>query len=498
MTFPRTLMMSSAIALVAAVPAYADLTAEQVLADQLRQLEQYGFSANVTGQSRSGDTLTVEGFTASADVPEGAFSMSMPGATFRETGDGTVEVEYPDELPITISGTDETGEEFEMAMSITQTNTRMVVSGIPEEIRYDFTSDSFTVSDIAFVAPEEAAELDMDVSIQMSGMSGFMAFVGGGTIRDYSSDFQIAQVNALINGAPEGEGTFNLAMEASDVGATYSGTAGPQDLMASFAQSIEAGNSTSGTATHGPLTYTVSGDGPDGAFELAAAVASGNFDFSLGKDGLDYGTLSRDMTVSVGGDFMPLPPLTFKMAESGMNFAMPVVPSEDEQDFGLRLNLAGLEIDQMLWGMIDPAGQISRDPATLVIDLDGAVVMEQDVFDPEFAEQMTGAPGQINAVNVNQILLSLAGAELTGDGSFAFNNEGPIPMPSGVLNMMLVGGNGLLDTLVGMGLVPEEQAMGARMMMGLFARPGDGPDTLVSTIEVQEDGAVLANGQRIR
>ena len=49
-----------------------------------------------------------------------------------------------------------------------------------------------------------------------------------------------------------------------------------------------------------------------------------------------------------------------------------------------------------------------------------------------------------------------------------------------------------------MGLVPEEQAMGARMMMGLFARPGDGEDTLVSTIEVQEDGSVLANGQRIR
>ena len=63
---------------------------------------------------------------------------------------------------------------------------------------------------------------------------------------------------------------------------------------------------------------------------------------------------------------------------------------------------------------------------------------------------------------------------------------------------MLTGGNGLLDTLVGLGLLPEEQAMGARMMLGLFARPGDGPDTLVSTIEVKEDGSVLANGQRVR
>jgi hypothetical protein len=71
-------------------------------------------------------------------------------------------------------------------------------------------------------------------------------------------------------------------------------------------------------------------------------------------------------------------------------------------------------------------------------------------------------------------------------------------MPAGTINLMLVGGNGLLDTLVSMGLVPEDQAMGARMMLGLFARPGDGADTLVSEITFQEDGAILANGQRIR
>ncbi|MGR3511387.1 MAG: hypothetical protein ACU0GG_01380 [Paracoccaceae bacterium] len=498
MTFSRTLMTSSAFALVATLPAYADLTAEQVLADQLRQVEQYGLTASVTSQSRSGDTLTVEGLTATGELPEGSFNMTVAGASFTEMGDGTVEVTYPEELPITISGTDETGEAFEMVMSITQTNTRMVVSGIPEEIRYDFTSDNFAFNDISFIAPEEAAELDMDISMQLSGLSGFMAFVGGGPVRDYEADFKFDQASALISGAPEGEGSFNLAMEAADIVAAYSGSAGPQELMASFAQSIEAGNTTAGTATHGPLTYTVSGDGPDGTFDVAVAVASGAFDFDLGSAGLKYGTLSRDMTLSIGGDFMPLPPLTFKMAESGVDFAMPVVPSEDEQEFGMRLNLAGLEIDPIIWSMFDAAGQINRDPATLVIDLDGAVVMEEDVFDPAFAEQMTGAPGQINALNINEILLNLAGAELTGDGAFTFNNEGPVPMPAGIVNMTLTGGNGLLDTLAGMGLVPEEQAMGARMMMGLFARPGDGPDTLVSTIEVQEDGSVLANGQRIR
>ena len=71
-------------------------------------------------------------------------------------------------------------------------------------------------------------------------------------------------------------------------------------------------------------------------------------------------------------------------------------------------------------------------------------------------------------------------------------------MPAGTVNLKLVGGNTLLDTLVGMGLIPEDQAMGARMMTGMFARPGDGEDTLVSTIEMKEDGSILANGQRIK
>lgn len=499
MTRTRTFMLSSAMALVSGLPAYADLTAEQVLADQLRQMELYGLSAEVTGQSKSGDTLTVEGFVASADMADGTIEMEVGGASFRELGDGSVEVTYPDAIPVTIKGTTIDEEPFELAMSLSQSNTRTVVSGIPEEITYNFTSDSFAIDGLEIAAPDEAAELDLEFAVQMAGLSGVAGFVGGGTVRDYTTEFSVDSMSATFSGIPADEaGNFSLVMEIANVVADYEGTVAPQELMASFAQSIEAGNSTSGTASHGPLTYTVSGDGPEGVFDIAAAIASGQFEFAMGRSGLDYTTVSNDMTVSVGGDFMPLPPLTFKMAESGLRLAMPVVPSEEEQDFGLRLNFAGLEVDPAIWGMIDPVGQIPRDPATLVLDLDGAVVMLEDVFDPAFAEEMTVAPGQINALNINEILLTLAGAELTGDGAFTFNNEGFMPMPTGVVNLMLTGSNGLLDTLVNMGLVPEEQAMGARMMMGLFAQPGEGEDTFVSTIEVQEDGSVLANGQRIR
>ena len=55
-----------------------------------------------------------------------------------------------------------------------------------------------------------------------------------------------------------------------------------------------------------------------------------------------------------------------------------------------------------------------------------------------------------------------------------------------------------LDKLIEMGLVSDQDAMGARMMMSMFAVPGSEPDTLSSTIEVNEQGHVLANGQRIK
>jgi len=115
----------------------------------------------------------------------------------------------------------------------------------------------------------------------------------------------------------------------------------------------------------------------------------------------------------------------------------------------------------------------------------------------------TGMPGQLCALNVNSLILSAVGAELTGNGAFTFDNSDlttfdGLPRPEGKLDLKLVGANVLIDKLVGMGLLPEDQAMGARMMMGLFARPGDGEDTLVSTIEVTPEGALMANGQRLQ
>ena len=70
------------------------------------------------------------------------------------------------------------------------------------------------------------------------------------------------------------------------------------------------------------------------------------------------------------------------------------------------------------------------------------------------------------------------------------------PLPTGSVKLMATGVNGLIDNLVAMGLIPQDQAMQGKMMMGMFAMPGEGPDTLMSAIEFK-DGKMTINGMEM-
>ena len=71
---------------------------------------------------------------------------------------------------------------------------------------------------------------------------------------------------------------------------------------------------------------------------------------------------------------------------------------------------------------------------------------------------MTKRRGELHSLKINELLVSLVGAKLTGDGDFAFDNSNTeefdgLPSPSGVANLQLVGANQLIDKLIGMGII---------------------------------------------
>ena len=112
------------------------------------------------------------------------------------------------------------------------------------------------------------------------------------------------------------------------------------------------------------------------------------------------------------------------------------------------------------------------------------------------ASEETGVPyiPALESLNITELGLKVAGAALDGTGAFTFDNSMGMPMPLGEANITITGANKLIDGLIATGLLPEQDAMGARMMMGMFMVPS-GDDTLTSKIEAKEGMQILVNGQ---
>ena len=226
---------------------------------------------------------------------------------------------------------------------------------------------------------------------------------------------------------------------------------------------------------------------------------------AMSEDGMSYSGSQSGLAIKALMSQMPIP-IDLNMENMVFGLMIPVQKSDEEQDFGLKLALEGFTMSDVLWGMFDPQAQLPRDPATVAVDLEGKATLLVNFMDPQEAAAMETsgeAPGELNALDINDITVEAAGAALNGSGAFTFDNTDTttfdgMPKPTGSVDLTLVGGNGLIDKLVAMGLLPEEQAMGARMMMGLFAVPGDGPDSLKSKLEINEEGHVIDRFIRTR
>ena len=171
--------------------------------------------------------------------------------------------------------------------------------------------------------------------------------------------------------------------------------------------------------------------------------------------------------------------------------------------FGLEMARIGARLGMNL--VLADVQQDALDKTTAEMQAAGARVLAMRL-DVSSATQMAALgeapPGEIHSLVVTELRANVAGAALTGAGSFTFDNtdlttfEG-VPAPTGKIDLKLIGGNGLMDKLVAMGLLSEEDVMGARMMLSMFANAGPGEDELNSTLEFKDKG-FFANGQQLQ
>jgi len=227
-------------------------------------------------------------------------------------------------------------------------------------------------------------------------------------------------------------------------------------------------------------------EGASGVSTLLLEVVDGNITYDVNADGFDM--------VVTPGPGLPFPPVEVGMGEMAMKLVVPAGAADAPAEMIIDILLADLVIGEGLWSMIDPGETISRDPAQLDIDIEALVQL--DAMAAVAGEDPTSA-ATIHSLDINQILLSLAGASIQMDGAATFDNSGPIPMPLGSLNVDMRGISALANQLVALGLLDQIQAGMAMGMMMTFGKPGDEADQFISEITFSENG-ILANGQAIR
>ena len=513
--FPRGLgLVSGAISplLLVAHAAHADVSAQDVWADWKSYMVASGYEITAN-ESLAAGILTITDFEAKMILPEAedfAMSMALGDMRFEEMGDGTVNIQLPADFPMDIAFSEEGEGGATLTLTYTHDGAPIVVTGDPDAMVYDYATGkaTFALSDLEIEDAKDEVTFNA-IEITFNDLESRTTQTKDGDSRSYDQSLKSASVTYNFDVlVPEDNGAFKMTGDMADFAMTSNSVLPMQYLGTSageFSAALGNGMSYRLDANYGSNTSNVSVEAEDGSFVAQGEGASGFLSLAMDEKGLDYRVSNKDMTSSVMGSDIPFP-MTLNIAEAAMNLAMPILESDAEQDFALGLSLRDFEIPDLVWGLLDPTGQLPHDPATFVLDLTGKAKLLFNFDDEdEIAALEKGelTPGELNAITVNELRLSAVGAEISGTGDFTFNNEDlqtfdGFPAPDGEANFKLVGANTLIDKLIAMGLVKESDALGARMMMGLFTTPGEGDDTLTSRIQVEEDGKVLANGQRLR
>ncbi|MEY4696492.1 MAG: hypothetical protein RIT14_920, partial [Pseudomonadota bacterium] len=301
--------------------------------------------------------------------------------------------------------------------------------------------------------------------------------------------------------APTGPGSMTMRLSMTDLAGTTNSTMLPAADMADMAAALAKGFASDGSFSSGATTYDLAITDASGPTTISGTGESSSFGFGLNAQSMTYAAGGKGVTMAMTTPTLPFP-VNLSYAEAAFNVLMPVGPTEQPADFALLTKLVDLKISDEIWAMFDPTAQLPRDPATIVIDARGTARLNKNIMDPAAMEAAGDTPpGEIYSLDIREILARFAGAELTGVGAFTFDNSdlvtyGGIPAPTGKIDLKLTGGNGLMDKLVAMGLVPEDQVMGLRMMLSMFAN-ATGEDELSSTLEFK-DGGFFANGQQLQ
>jgi hypothetical protein len=481
---------TAVLALMMGQAAFA-ITPEEVWKKWADQAVQTGQTVTTESEAREGDTLVVTGAKFVSTQDGATATITMPKVALKDLGDGTVEMTLPEAAVVEIAGDEAVVVEFS-APTMTS-----IASGTVEETSFALNMPEGKIS-VVSIDGKTAADTGNDITFTVTNTTGSYMVAGDTTTSDITAEKMAVVVKVA---EPGGAGKFDMTMNMA-------GLAGKGTMtMAADGTSMEDLPAALAAGMAMDFGYTIGTT--DFAFDFAddtdtgsgkGVIAGGDFAIKMDATQMAYSAGYKGVDLSMSASSIPVPEVKLGLAELAFGVVMPVAPAEAPQDASMLVKLVDLTISDDIWGMIDPAANLPRDPITAILDLKATLTVMASLLDEE--AMASGAPPALpNSIDLTQLQLKLLGAELNGVGSTTIDmmQMGPSGMPAmeGKFNFDATGVNALLDKIAAMGLVPEDQLMGARMMMGMFAAPGEGEDTLVSEVEFK-DGGLFVNGMQLQ
>ena len=499
----RTAASASILALMLSTTAlHAEVKAQEVW-DSWKSLSAgFGQTMTAASETMSGDTLTITGVRVAQDFEGGNMLGTIDEVLMRETRDGTVEITMSPTYPMTINFADPDGTAGQVMMEMRHSGLKLIAGGTAAETTYDITADTLQIATTGVT--EAGAPIDLTVEVMANGLAGSYLLGSAGDLvtltttatladiafgiaaKDPATATDIAAKGTIRQMALSGENTLVGGLEMENMG-----------------KALAAGFATSAGITYGAVDFDMNVMESGTTTAVRGTTSGGDFRVAMDKSRIEYAAGGKDMDIVVSGSTIPFPEVALRYAEAAFDFLIPVGKSDAPQPFKAITRIVDLSVSDDIWGMFDPAGTLPRDPATLVVEAGGTATLTQDILDTDQMAALGGMPpGMLNSLDLSALLVRFVGAELSGNGALTFDNSdlttfNGMPAPTGQIDLKLLGANALIDNLIAMGLLPEDQAMGARMMMGMFARPGTEPDSLTSTLEFK-DGGFFANGMRLQ
>lgn len=238
------------------------------------------------------------------------------------------------------------------------------------------------------------------------------------------------------------------------------------------------------------------------AMKMVARSPAGNVDVAATGGAMTARMAAKDGIVSSGGQAtdlvynvsaMGMPPMKVSIDLVDSLMAMPLDNVNAVKPAQIKMALTGLDLDPMIWSMIDPKGVLPKDKANLEIDVSGEAKWAQKIAEIDTTSLATGMPVQFENAKITAFNLNALGATVEASGAFDIDSNKFPPSASGQADIAIKGADALMTKLTEAGILPAQNAMMAKGMMGVFFQ-SRGLDELFSQIVIGPDGSISANG----